>query len=236
MRYQPSYAACARRGQSHTGSDRTGCGAVPRSAMRERRVRDTVALIRRGRCLGATRRPHTPVLPASEAGIGAPCRLAEPAPNDTQIRASGAGLVSLRRRKRVPAPRPSQAAGTRCRRGKTAVGFGVRKSKLLIHNHLQSGRWDSNPRRPAWEAGILPTELRPRNDCDRQHHCTPLPGKNQRPEAPAHGCCALAPCRPPPYVCLPVAPLSPRRDRYRPNPVSDRRKRWPPEGNGAHRR
>src|SRR5881227_4040016 len=27
---------------------------------------------------------------------------------------------------------------------------------------LQSGRWDSNPRRPAWEAGILPTELRPR--------------------------------------------------------------------------
>ena len=26
---------------------------------------------------------------------------------------------------------------------------------------LKSGRWDSNPRRPAWEAGILPTELRP---------------------------------------------------------------------------
>ena len=25
----------------------------------------------------------------------------------------------------------------------------------------KSGRWDSNPRRPAWEAGILPTELRP---------------------------------------------------------------------------
>jgi hypothetical protein len=26
----------------------------------------------------------------------------------------------------------------------------------------QSGRPDSNRRRPAWEAGILPTELRPR--------------------------------------------------------------------------
>src|SRR5262245_47274510 len=30
--------------------------------------------------------------------------------------------------------------------------------KLLI---LWSGRRDSNPRRPAWEAGILPTELLP---------------------------------------------------------------------------
>ena len=34
-------------------------------------------------------------------------------------------------------------------------------SKSLLRR-LKSGRWDSNPRRPAWEAGILPTELRPR--------------------------------------------------------------------------
>ena len=27
-----------------------------------------------------------------------------------------------------------------------------------------SGRWDSNPRQPAWEAGTLPTELRPPPD------------------------------------------------------------------------
>src|SRR5437899_2824622 len=26
----------------------------------------------------------------------------------------------------------------------------------------RSGRWDSNPRQPAWKAGALPTELRPR--------------------------------------------------------------------------
>jgi hypothetical protein len=34
--------------------------------------------------------------------------------------------------------------------------------KCNRHNDLQSGRPDSNRRRPAWEAGILPTELRPR--------------------------------------------------------------------------
>src|ERR1035437_4721237 len=32
----------------------------------------------------------------------------------------------------------------------------------IFHLFLQSGRPDSNRRRPAWEAGILPTELRPR--------------------------------------------------------------------------
>jgi hypothetical protein len=29
--------------------------------------------------------------------------------------------------------------------------------------YIQSGRPDSNRRRPAWEAGILPTELRPQD-------------------------------------------------------------------------
>lgn len=28
--------------------------------------------------------------------------------------------------------------------------------------YTRSGRWGSNPRPPAWEAGALPTELRPR--------------------------------------------------------------------------
>src|SRR5574340_1221481 len=33
---------------------------------------------------------------------------------------------------------------------------------LLFQRCYESGRPDSNRRRPAWEAGILPTELRPR--------------------------------------------------------------------------
>ncbi len=42
-----------------------------------------------------------------------------------------------------------------------------------------SGRWDSNPRHPAWEADTLPTELRPR-DAFASNCCTTLP------EAPQH--------------------------------------------------
>ena len=38
---------------------------------------------------------------------------------------------------------------------------------------FESGRPDSNRRRPAWEAGILPTELRPRSLAD--HQLTPFP-------------------------------------------------------------
>jgi hypothetical protein len=30
----------------------------------------------------------------------------------------------------------------------------------------RSGRWDSNPRHPAWKAGALPTELHPREPCE----------------------------------------------------------------------
>ena len=56
--------------------------------------------------------------------------------------------------------------------GRGSVDFREREEPLraragaldvLPFNHLlQSGRPDSNRRRPAWEAGILPTELRPR--------------------------------------------------------------------------
>ena len=38
-----------------------------------------------------------------------------------------------------------------------SLKFGARKVKLgRMGENIQSGRWDSNPRRPAWEAGILP--------------------------------------------------------------------------------
>jgi hypothetical protein len=39
--------------------------------------------------------------------------------------------------------------------------------KAFQYTQLQSGRPDSNRRRPAWEAGILPTELRPRRPLSR---------------------------------------------------------------------
>ena len=44
---------------------------------------------------------------------------------------------------------------------KSAAESGDRLSLGTGHQSLQSGRPDSNRRRPAWEAGILPTELRP---------------------------------------------------------------------------
>ena len=40
---------------------------------------------------------------------------------------------------------------------RSATGF-----LLIPARVIQSGRWGSNPRHPAWEAGALPTELRPR--------------------------------------------------------------------------
>ena len=41
---------------------------------------------------------------------------------------------------------------------------------MLILNGLWSGRWDSNPRRPAWEAGILPLNYS-RDLCCSLLHC-----------------------------------------------------------------
>jgi hypothetical protein len=59
---------------------------------------------------------------------------------------------------------PFEAPTTTVTRKKMA-GHRWRPATTSLRKNQQlprSGRWDSNPRRPAWEAGILPTELRPR--------------------------------------------------------------------------
>ena len=71
--------------------------------------------------------------------------------------------------------------------------------KYLDDSYLQSGRPDSNRRRPAWEAGILPTELRPRrrvgnlvNDCPLfESHRS---GLNRRPPDYESGALPLSYC------------------------------------------
>src|SRR5687768_8765790 len=58
-----------------------------------------------------------------------------------------------------------------------------------FHDRLdsKSGRPDSNRRRPAWEAGILPTELRPRYHEDTRVNACQLRLKRLAGLAPAEG-------------------------------------------------
>jgi hypothetical protein len=61
---------------------------------------------------------------------------------------------------------------------KAVVAVTTASSQQCHHiRSYQSGRPDSNRRRPAWEAGILPTELRPRSDIVESHRS----GLNRRP-------------------------------------------------------
>src|SRR4029077_7513891 len=52
-----------------------------------------------------------------------------------------------------------------------------RRVRETRHRNDWSGRRDSNPRQPAWEAGTLPTELLPLGSL-RPLTCAPLSGAN----------------------------------------------------------
>ncbi len=65
----------------------------------------------------------------------------------------------------LPGASDSEGRGARAERTGMmtwAPGSGYRTKGLITAMRRESGRPDSNRRRPAWEAGILPTELRPR--------------------------------------------------------------------------
>ena len=97
-----------------------------------------------------------------------------------------------RRRRFASTPRfcPSLVLrnGRNAKRTPAKVSVRVAKSLCFLAS-FQSGRPDSNRRRPAWEAGILPTELRPQTDQHRAiyvsviasrypvlHSASPYPG------------------------------------------------------------
>ena len=68
----------------------------------------------------------------------------------------------------LPANRRTASCGHRWAPAKwPAMSADHSHKSFISQRYMESGRPDSNRRRPAWEAGILPTELRPR--------CRPLP-------------------------------------------------------------
>jgi hypothetical protein len=104
---------------------------------------------------------------------------------------------------------------------KAVVAVTTASSQQCHHiRSYQSGRPDSNRRRPAWEAGILPTELRPRSDIVESHRS----GLNRRPldyessALPLSYCGGVQPCpgadsnrdalrhHPLKMACLPISP------------------------------